>query len=276
MDHPEFNWFSSVPNRAFWARQAFVDGLGRLALLIEEDLGARGTMPLLACTRYVFELTVWLRSIDSDDRFAHAYCGQIIRNQIDYHRNLKSHLRREAQAFKELGEDESRMQHERLQAALRIPEEAQRNERLRYVMDEVAAEIDARAARAFSIYGYDATFNSYGFQAHLIESEILPALEERLNALAELDSHFESTAATDAIDVLGKGRRWNWKDRSATVGMANEYEFIYSYTSRLLHATPSSITTRMQSLDQSEVLTFMRYLVVRVSDIIDMATGRAA
>jgi hypothetical protein len=59
------------------------------------------------------------------------------------------------------------------------------------------------------------------------------------------------------------------------VGMADEYAFIYSYTSRLLHATPSSITTRMQNLDDGEVVTFLRYLSVRIGDVLDMARVRA-
>jgi hypothetical protein len=273
---PGFDWRSSMPNRSFWARQAFVDALERLRGLVEEDLGAATTMQLLACTRYVFELTVWLRSIDADDRFAHAYCGDIIRNQISYHRDLRSHLTREAQWLRNIGEEETRIQGERLELAMQIPDEVTRNARLVEVMNEVTTEIDAHAARTFSVYGYDATFNSYEFQAYLVETKALPLLDQRLMALDDLDAHFEATAASDAVAVLGKGRKLNWKDRSTAVGMAEEYAFIYSYASRLLHATPSSITTSMQALDQGEVLTFLRYLSVRVSDILELAKARAA
>ncbi len=53
--------------------------------------------------------------------------------------------------------------------------------------------------------------------------------------------------------------------------MEHEYDFIYSYTSRLLHATPASLTTDQKNLEPREVLVFLRYVHVRLLEIIDMA-----
>ena len=52
---------------------------------------------------------------------------------------------------------------------------------------------------------------------------------------------------------------------------AGSFDFIYSYTSRLLHATPPSITTDQRNLDLSEVDMFLRYVKVRINDLLVIA-----
>jgi len=53
--------------------------------------------------------------------------------------------------------------------------------------------------------------------------------------------------------------------------MPDDFEFIYSYTSRLLHAGPVSITTNQQNLELGEMRMFLEYIHVRIGDIIEMA-----
>lgn len=277
MDHPDFVWHQAFPDRHFWSNQAFVDALTRIQVLLTDGFTPSNSMQLLASTRYVFEATVWLRAISADERFGHVYSAQIIKDQIQYYKNMKAHLEQEAEAFKKFDELESRLQDERLKQAQTIGDEQLRARRMATTLDEVSEEVDAVAARTFSIYGYDATFNGYSYQAHLISEKALPVFDGRLAALAEIDSVFEKTAAAeDVVALLGPKRRWVWKDRAVAVSMSAEYNFIYSYTSRLLHATPSSMTTRMQSLDEGEVMGFLRYLIVRVNDLRDLAHARAA
>ena len=67
-------------------------------------------------------------------------------------------------------------------------------------------------------------------------------------------------------------RNSNWKQRAAIVGMAAEYDFVYSYTSRLLHATPPSITTDQKNLEPGEIEMFLRYVKVAIMDMLDIAT----
>jgi len=60
----------------------------------------------------------------------------------------------------------------------------------------------------------------------------------------------------------------SWKQRATLAGMSEEYEFIYSYTSRLLHATPPSITTDQKNLEIGEMEMFLRYVRVRIADLV--------
>ena len=58
--------------------------------------------------------------------------------------------------------------------------------------------------------------------------------------------------------------------------MASEYDFIYSYTSRLLHATPASLTTNQKSLEAEEVFLFRRYVGMQFRWIVNHAEARVA
>ena len=55
------------------------------------------------------------------------------------------------------------------------------------------------------------------------------------------------------------------------VDLGDEYEYIYSYTSKLLHATPSSITTNQKNLELSEINIFLKYVRVKINDILSLA-----
>ena len=55
--------------------------------------------------------------------------------------------------------------------------------------------------------------------------------------------------------------------------MEAEYEYIYRYTSRLLHATPTSFYTTSKNLEPSEVRLFLDYVYVRLLDVIDLVTA---
>lgn len=53
--------------------------------------------------------------------------------------------------------------------------------------------------------------------------------------------------------------------------MKDEYDFIYAYASRLLHATPASLTTNQKNLEPDEMRVFLKYIRVRLFDEIEMA-----
>ena len=58
--------------------------------------------------------------------------------------------------------------------------------------------------------------------------------------------------------------------------MLDEYSFIYGYTSKLLHATPASLTTDQKNLEANEMGVFLRYIYVRLLDVIEMAENQLA
>ena len=64
---------------------------------------------------------------------------------------------------------------------------------------------------------------------------------------------------------------WNWKEQATAIGMSDQYEFIYSFTSRLLHATPVSLTTNQKLLEPEEMRIFLEYIYVSLLDILRLA-----
>ena len=76
----------------------------------------------------------------------------------------------------------------------------------------------------------------------------------------------------DRRSILEKQEQsWRWKEQAAIVGMSDQFEFIYSFTSRLLHATPVSLTTNQKLLEPDEMHIFLEYIYVSILDIVDLA-----
>lgn len=71
--------------------------------------------------------------------------------------------------------------------------------------------------------------------------------------------------------MKSKEEKWNWRSRAEDVGMQDDYNFIYRYTCTFLHAVPSSLSTDMKNLEMDEVAIFLKYINVRLVDIIEMA-----
>jgi hypothetical protein len=65
-------------------------------------------------------------------------------------------------------------------------------------------------------------------------------------------------------------RAWKWNREAKAAGLEDQFEFLYSYTSRLLHATPLGITTDQKNLEPSEIAIFMRFIHVSLIDILDI------
>lgn len=257
---------------SFWVFAAFRDALVRLRLFAEQNLRFVEPMGLLAVTRYVFELTVWLRRLQADPRYGLVYYRLLVAKQLDHHIDLEAHLKREMDFLRTIEDQETDLLRQKAEDLKRLPDERTQKLAASRLSDDVMREIDRRAARQFSLYAEQARTNGYGFQVHLIERQVLPRLAK---SIAELRTELASLNAdlpSEVRSLLPKGRDWKWKDEAKAVGMQYEYEFIYTYTSRLLHATPASLTTDQKNLEPHEILMFMRYIHVCLLDAIQMAT----
>jgi len=105
----------SKRSHAYWVHVAFADSLVRLRLLIEQNFAHIESIGLLAVTRYVFELTVWLKLLAKDSRYGLVYYRELIKNQLEYHTDLRNHLIREVTFLLEAQEREKKLIAERLE-----------------------------------------------------------------------------------------------------------------------------------------------------------------
>ena len=58
---------------------------------------------------------------------------------------------------------------------------------------------------------------------------------------------------------------------ASEAGLAHEHDYIYAFASKLLHATPSSLTTDQKNLELSEIYIFLRYIHVKILEIMELA-----
>jgi len=261
----------------YWSLVAYGDSLVRLRLLLEQNFNYFETLGVLALTRYVFEVTVWLRLIQKDRRYGLVYYGELLKTQRKYWRNLRDQMDLEVTFLQEVGERESELLGKRVSKAQAIPDAQARNQVFSRLGNDVMQEIDDAAARRFSLYSEQAKVNGYGFQAHLVKTKRLPKVEK---AIAEIDDKLEAFdhGVSEEVKSLAT-KQSRWQSRARLAGRQHEYEFIYRYTSRLLHATPASLTTDQKNLEIEEILMFLKYVRIRLLDVLEMAkrmlaTGR--
>ncbi len=260
---------SGQESGGYWRLVAFVDSLVRLRLFLEHNFNYVETIGVLAVARYLFELTVWLRLLQTDSRYGLVYYHELLKKQLDFYREFRNNAVREISFLRHTGALEQSLIESRLSEAMRIPDEEARKAALRQLSNEVTQEIDQTAARKFSLYAEQARTNGYEFQAHLVETKVLPEYSKAIADLEQKLSAFERDTPSDIRRLVPK--RGNWKAQAERVDMKDEYDFIYAYASRLLHATPASLTTNQKNLEPDEMQVFLRYIRVCLLDAVEMA-----
>jgi hypothetical protein len=254
----------------YWELLAVLNAVIKARVLLRNNLRSIETLSLLALTRYLFELVVWLRYIQKDARYAIALAHESFRLQCDHFSKLLSHLQREIGLYTRLGESESAAHEQSIQ---KMRDGLIDNAGIGDAFRVASNDVDRELAGNFALYADDVLWNGYEFQAHLIREKALPrCAAEELQAQTTLQSFEGRWGATlSSLRMQGK-----WSKRAEFVGMSDEYDFIYSYTSRLMHATPASFLTDEKSLMDSEVLALLRYVRTQFGWISSFGGARAA
>jgi hypothetical protein len=250
----------------YWSLAVVADSLVRVRLLIEQNLTYFETLGVLALTRYVFELAVWVRLVQKDNRYGLLYYRELVNKQRLHYQDLHRHLVAEAAFLSAMSDEEKKLVEQRLSELGSDPDPDAASK----LYTETTKQIDATAARRFTLYGEEARTNGYGFQAHLVETQAMPKAKAMLGEVEQELRNVDAALSPQVRKLIPDLE--NWKRRATLVGMSEEYDFIYSYTSRLLHATPSSITTNQKNLEIREMEMFLRYVKVRIVDLVGIAT----
>ena len=253
----------------YWKAVFLVNSLVRVRLFLEQNFYYIEPVSLLGSARYLFELTVWLKLLQQDARYGLVCYYELLRQQYDFYLASKKQSQREVSYLRDFEKAEEKLLQETMSAAMNIPQGAERMAAIHQAPTTVAVAIDEDASRKFSLYAEQARQNGYGFQAHLVETKVVPSREKAVHDIERELRAFESQLAGDVRALAEK--RWNWKKQAEKVGMGEEYEFIHTYTSLLMHATPVSIITDQKNLELEEVRMFLKYVRVRIIDAIRMA-----
>jgi hypothetical protein len=138
--------------------------------------------------------------------------------------------------------------------------------------DFIETAIDGQARRSFSLYAKQAKTNGFGFQAHLLRTQGISELEDQILTVSAERNDFDERCRPEVLKLAQS--RWDWSKRASEVNMQNQYEFLYRYTSRLLHATAGSVFTDQKNLELAEILVFLDYVYVTMLDSLELAETR--
>ncbi len=277
----------------YFRHQILAYSILRLRHFIEHNLINNSyieTMATLAVCRYTFELVVWLKLMEKDRRLALLFIRESIKGRIDNLRENISLLGNEKSFYISQADTESKLHQqavEEIKATDASPQEMGKAIALRVeqISDYLDKALDSKLLR---YYGEIAE-NGYGYVANFIETKALPELHNQKDGaerqLRDFDEEWGGTLKQLNVDLQNefndlhgkpkKVEKMNWKEKAQIVSMHTDYDFIYSYTSRLLHATPSSLLTLQQNLRQDEFLMFWRYIQIQFRWIADV-TSRAS
>lgn len=252
-----------------WILRAQTGTLDKVKGLFVRE-GDYETFELLAIARNLFENLVWLRLFACDAQYGLLFYEQFLTQQMQNTESLIAKIEGEIALF----EDYERLDSENLDAAFAgVLEGTPSATQIKLAQEKhqtLTAELDERARRSFALYAATAKFNGYSYQCHILREKVIPDLTNRLAEMRKaLDSY--SAVKLEVLSDKMQGRskaRWNWKDRASDVGMLTQYEFLYSYTSKLLHSTPMNILTD-KKLSDSESLTMLEYAFVTIADLFD-------
>ena len=134
---------------------------------------------------------------------------------------------------------------------------------------EIPNQIDLEVKQRFTLYGKDAKRNSYALQADIIQTKVIPQLSDLIDKLSAERTRLRQKESIEIEELIPNP--WNWRRMAKRVDLQYDYDFIYTFTSRLLHATPVSLTASQQNLEISEIESFLNYIYVRLHDFVNMA-----
>jgi len=248
-----------------WCISVAGDSLVRLRIFTEQNFNFVETIGIVAVSRYIFELSVWLHLFKLDPRYGLVYFSQLLDTQQRHFQAERAQLAREVALLKSFDYREKKSQEQAL-ANINDPSSSdEEKQALLSTLRSLSDEIDAEASRRFSIYAKSAQINGYGFQAHLVETKAVPQVDKALAEIAVEKDWFDATLPQDVKRLIP--RRWQWRQMAEKVGLTDEYDYIYSFTSKLLHATPASITTDQKNLELAEMQIFLKYIDVKMADV---------
>lgn len=243
-----------------WRIYIYYDSLIKLRLLIENNFNYLETLGILSTTRYIFELNIWLSLVNKNEKYSIVYCSILLNNQKRYYEDSLAQIEREISLFEEVNDLETVLIKEKVEYAKSVIDKEEKEELMRNVSSSAMSEIDSIVAKKFCTNFIEGQFNGYGYQAYLLKTNMIPKIRVSLCDIEKELTEFRNLLTEEQVEIIRRNSRWNWKNKAQEVDMVEEYEFIYSNTSRLLHATPVSITTNMKNLELEEMLVYLRYI----------------
>jgi len=250
-----------------WILQAQIGTLDKLDVFLPADREP-SSIELLAATRNLFENLVWLELFLLDPSWGLFFYGQLLKNEQEDLTKMIAKFEAEARLFEALDEEDSKILHDVYDGIGDLDDPTGEDmTRRRKEHDRRKEDLDRRARRSFALYAAAATFNGYSYQAYLLHNKEIPRYREQLQKIEQRIDAFRTEIADEAAFKKYLGA-WKWRQAAQLVDMDDQYLFLYSLTSRLLHATPMNVVTEKELLE-GERITLLEYIAVTVHDVLE-------
>jgi len=243
----------------------YVDAIERCTNDIYER--PESTISLIANLRFLFETCITARLLVAEDAYKYKVRYSIYKHQIEKSKTLREYSRIDINRLNKLEEEEKF-----------IPESKPDEEYIKThfaKVDSLYDELDEE----ISIFLDNAEFNGSGYHKHIIESyikkhesregDISSEWEtKKIELLSdeEANSIFNFCNQTSKVEKELKDSR-SWKQKANDVKLTEMYDFIYDYTSSLMHSTSYSILVPNQ-LDEAEITMILSLATRLNSDIL--------
>lgn len=252
---------NSLTSLSYIRLLASSEGLRKIDNIIEQNFIVINTFSILSTTRYIIELLVWCRLLNLDpDKYACYYVAQLLADQLQHNKSNLEKVKSEVIFFEALQKEEDKG-HE---GVLTNQRNGLTAEALGQSFRLIAEATDRSARQNFSLYAHDAKTNGFGFQAFLLKQKALPQLQR----LAE---EVERLRAETKKKLPHWPTKWIWVEQARIAGLGEQFEYVYGYTSRLLHARPISFGTNQKNLEEREIEMFLDFIFVSIVEIIEMS-----
>jgi hypothetical protein len=251
----------------YWQVVIAYDCSVRLRQIIENNFVVIETLALLATVRYIFELSIWLKLASSQPEYALVYYAKLLEKESEHSDGMARQLQREIELLEAFESHDTQSAFEVLN---KIKQQADHGSThsVQQLVHESRLDVDRLAARTFSLYVDRATQHGFGYTAHLVRTQALGNAQERQQQAAMAIEELKSWCPANSLALVN--RKWKWDREAKAANMDGPYDYLYSYVSRLLHATPSSVTTDQKNLEPDEIRIFLRYIHGALLDAIDL------
>jgi AcrR family transcriptional regulator len=248
-----------------WILRAQQGTLEKLGLMFKRE-GIYESFELLAIARNLFENLVWLRLMNLDHRYGLVFFAILLQNQKAHNENMRKQALAEAVLFDSMDALDDDVLESTLLSNLDPTEDELKELQAAFIARR--DELDDMVRREYCLHASAATENGYALQAMLIRDKLLPELDKRDATLAQNDSLLAPVLATTlTANLQGCIKKWNWQLQAKLVGMEKNYDFLYRFTSRLLHSTPINLITD-KALAPEEQLVILDYIVISAGDVL--------
>jgi hypothetical protein len=204
------------------------------------------------------------------------YALKLIEEQLTHFETHLNKIEKEVAFFNELHKEEMSILDDSFKRIIATTPPELKKHAIKEATEQANSYVDRKARRHFCIAADQAKTNGYGIQAAIVEEQVLPDLRKKLEFLQRERSNFINGMTLPAPlkhkerrQWKDQARAWKWDRQAKLVGMLDQYEYIYSFTSSLLHATPASM--HQTTLEEHEMSIFLDYILVSIADVVDLA-----